>query len=174
MPNMNMDAPVPPFGGLEQIGALPLSSLIPPFLILIPRVDISPAGDEVAFTAVYRESSAAWTTDWKVLTVNLQTGETTFIADLPARATNPAYSPDGRYIAYLSESPILLSLSPPLQPSYLLSFSPSAMNVPGHESDKLHINRYDRNSKQTVTITNQTDISFAGSTPTHSLPSSVS
>eukprot|EP01125_Pyxidicula_operculata_P021639 TRINITY_DN845_c0_g1_i1.p1 TRINITY_DN845_c0_g1~~TRINITY_DN845_c0_g1_i1.p1 ORF type:complete len:535 (+),score=120.12 TRINITY_DN845_c0_g1_i1:129-1733(+) len=118
----NLNTPVPPDGGMEQI-------------------DVSPDGMEIAFTCAYADadSNSAWNTSWRVYTISLVDSSFNYITQsILARTQNPKYSPDGKYIAFLS------------------------MNRPGYEADKLHINRYDRDTGEIVTVTNTIDISFSG------------
>lgn len=48
MPGMAVTSPVPPFGGLEQIGNLKENHV---YLLTKTTLDISPDGGEIAFTA---------------------------------------------------------------------------------------------------------------------------
>ena len=99
------DAPTKPFGGGEQLA-------------------ISPDGREVAFSAQEMTRDAAWSTDINVYTVPAQGGAEPRCVTCDNRATDsqPAYSPDGRLIAYV------------------------AMSRPGYEADRLRIVLVDRTS----------------------------
>jgi len=123
MSGMNVNSPVPPFGGMEQI-------------------DIAPGGTELAFTGQTVDRTAAWTTGWDTYIVPLPGNggqpPVCITPQISARTQNPAYSPDGKYLAYL------------------------AMDRPGFEADKLHINLYNRQTQVTTPLTSHMDISFSG------------
>jgi len=106
---MNVASPVPPFGGVEQY-------------------DISPNGDEVAFTAETIEHDTAWKTGYKIYTVSTAAGSKPIYmtAFTQARCQDPLYSPSGRTLAYL------------------------CMDRPGMESDRLHFNLFDRSTGKTT------------------------
>ena len=97
------DGPTRPFGGAEELA-------------------ISPDGNEVAFAAKVMTRDAAWSTDVNVYTVPSRGGAEprSLSGENPATDTQPAYSPDGRLLAYL------------------------AMSRPGYESDRLRIVVVDR------------------------------
>eukprot|EP01121_Diplochlamys_sp_Union-15-3_P020987 TRINITY_DN8370_c0_g1_i1.p1 TRINITY_DN8370_c0_g1~~TRINITY_DN8370_c0_g1_i1.p1 ORF type:complete len:775 (+),score=141.29 TRINITY_DN8370_c0_g1_i1:43-2367(+) len=106
MSSMYADSPVPPFGGAEMY-------------------DISPIGDEIAFTVEMKEPDMAWKTGWRVYTYSVATNSFDYISNFTtARCQNPAYSPDGFYLAFL------------------------CMDRPGYESDKLHIVLHDRSNSE--------------------------
>ncbi len=105
MPAFDGDAPTKPFGGFEE-------------------VSISPDGKEVAFTSQKMTNDAAWSTDLNVYTVpaDASAEPTCKTCDNLAQDTQPAYSPDGRTLAWLS------------------------MKRPGYEADRLRIVLMDRAS----------------------------
>lgn len=100
MGSLAYDSPVPPFGGLEQ-------------------VDISPDGTSIAFTAGTRQAkgvgeegcfahdpaavdhNSAWNTGWDIFEFHMNSNTTVPVSTGGARATNPRYSPDGSWIAFL-------------------------------------------------------------------------
>lgn len=90
--------------------------------------DIAPDEKAVAFTTQVG-SDKRWSTDLNVYEYDLAAGATQarcLSCSNPATDTAPAYSPDGKYIAYL------------------------AMAVPKYESDTKHIRLYDRGSGRVV------------------------
>ncbi len=103
MRGFDADGPTRPFGGTEELA-------------------ISPDGTEVAFAAQMMTRDAAWSTDVNVYTVPARGGVEPRCVSCDSRATDtqPAYSPDGRLLAYL------------------------AMSRPGYESDRLRIVLVDR------------------------------
>jgi dipeptidyl aminopeptidase/acylaminoacyl peptidase len=103
MRGLDADGPTRPFGGVEELS-------------------ISPDGTEVAFAAQRMTRDAAWSTDVNVYTVRSRGGAEPTCVSCDSRATDtqPAYSPDGRLLAYL------------------------AMSRPGYESDRLRIVLVDR------------------------------
>jgi len=79
------DAPVPPFGGSESYA-------------------FSPDEREVAFTTKLATRDQAWTTNLDVYTVPVAGGEPTLVTSgMSGADQNPAYSPDGRSLAFLSQ-----------------------------------------------------------------------
>jgi dipeptidyl aminopeptidase/acylaminoacyl peptidase len=112
MRGLDADAPTRPFGGTEELA-------------------VSPDGAEVAFAAKVMSPDAAWSTDVNVYTVSSRGGAEPRCVSCDSRATDtrPAYSPDGRLLAYL------------------------AMSRPGYESDRLRIVLVDRatGSKRVLT-----------------------
>jgi len=115
---MKARSPTPPSGGTEQFA-------------------ISPNGKEIAFTAEMYSSDEAWTTGWRVYTVDISgsmPGQPQCITTYTkARTQNPVYSPDGSTIAYL------------------------AMDRPGFEADRLHICLYNRGNQQMTLLANSWD-----------------
>src|SRR5260221_4784220 len=105
MPGFDGDAPTKPFGGLEEIS-------------------MSPDAKEIAFAAQKMTKDAAWSTDVNVYTVPADGSAEPKCLSCDNRATDtqPAYSPDGHYLAWL------------------------AMHKPGYESDKNRIMLFDRQS----------------------------
>jgi dipeptidyl aminopeptidase/acylaminoacyl peptidase len=122
MIGMPAASPIPPFGGGEQY-------------------DISPDGTQVAFTAEMIQHDTAWTTGWRIYTVQSAGGQPIWISEngVPAgvRTTNPVYQPNGNALAYL------------------------AMDRPGLESDRLHINIYDLQTGTTRPLTANWDRSIS-------------
>jgi dipeptidyl aminopeptidase/acylaminoacyl peptidase len=101
MLNIDADCPIKPFGGSEDFAW-------------------APDGQEITYTAQLGPDMA-WSTDLNLYSVNLAQGETRCItAENRATDTGPAYSPDGRWIAY------------------------RAMARPGFEADRLVVHLYDR------------------------------
>ena len=98
----------------------------------------SPKGDSYAFTTQLGDDKA-WSTDLNVYVVDgLDGAEPQCITcGNNATDTSPAYSPDGRYIAYL------------------------AMAIPGYESDYKHIRIYDRETKTTRALADAWDVSVS-------------
>ncbi len=114
MNEFDADSPIPPFGTARDYAW-------------------SPDGEEIAFT-VHMGDDRAWSTNLDVFTVRVEDGRLQCItADNPAVDMSPMYSPDGRYIAYLS------------------------MNRPGYESDRRRVRLYDRTTGRTTTITEDWD-----------------
>lgn len=92
MAGMDVNSPVAPFGGSEQIA-------------------ISPNGDEIAFCGEVVAHDRAWSTAWKILTVSTAAGsKPEFVTFIDARTQDPQYSPDGKYLSYLAmDRPLLES-----------------------------------------------------------------
>ena len=79
------ETPVPPFGGSADYAW-------------------SPDGQELAFTTKVGRDQA-WTTNTDVYTVSATGGEPVNVtADMPGAESAPAYSPDGRWLAFLSQA----------------------------------------------------------------------
>ena len=123
MPGMDADAPTKPFGGSEELA-------------------ISPDGTEVAFAAFMMTRDAAWSTDVNVWTAPAKGGvpPRNVTADNKALDTQPAYSPDGKTLAWL------------------------AMARPGYESDRLRIVLQDRASGAKRVLAEDWDRSAGGIT----------
>ncbi|NOZ02851.1 MAG: S9 family peptidase [Deltaproteobacteria bacterium] len=100
------DTPPIPFGGLTDYS-------------------VSPDGKAVAYTAKKVKDPAISTNDDIYEVVN---GKVTRLTDNPAYDGNPVYSPDGKWIAYLSQE------------------------IPGFESDKVRLRLYDRSGGTSVTL----------------------
>jgi dipeptidyl aminopeptidase/acylaminoacyl peptidase len=101
---------------------------------------ISPDGNEIAFTAEMIKRDTAWTTGWRIYTVPSSGGSPSWISQyVPAdvRTSNPVYQPTGKLLAYL------------------------AMDRPGLESDRFHINLYNRQDKSTQPLTAKWDRSVS-------------
>lgn len=95
------------------------------------------------------------TIGWQIYTVSI-TNEQIGIPNLitaftQARTQNPTYSPDSSIIAYLYLFHLYLSL-----------IDSRAMDRPGFEADRLHINLYDRNEDSTKELTAKWDRSVSG------------
>ncbi len=79
------DSPVPPFGGSEQYA-------------------FSADGRTLAFTTKLPEHDQAWTTNLDIYTVPVAGGEPTLVtAGMGGAESNPVYTADGRYLAFLSQ-----------------------------------------------------------------------
>lgn len=114
MQGIDADSPTRPFGGSEEY-------------------DWSPDGKEIAYTAQLGDD-IAWSTDLNIYLVPVTGGEARCITQAnKATDTRPAYSPDGKSIAYL------------------------AMARPGFESDRYRIQLYDRATGQIRSLTEHWD-----------------
>jgi dipeptidyl aminopeptidase/acylaminoacyl peptidase len=101
---LDADVPSKPMGGVEEY-------------------DVSPDGTTVAFAARVAGREEAWSTNLDVYEVPIAGGKpTNLTAQNRATDTQPAYSPDGRYLAWM------------------------AMARPGFEADRYAINVLDRQS----------------------------
>ncbi|MDD5765983.1 MAG: DPP IV N-terminal domain-containing protein, partial [Candidatus Marinimicrobia bacterium] len=94
--------------------------------------DISPDGAEVCFTKTEGEILAI-STNHDLFTVDIPTGKTTKITSNPALDGQPYYSPDGRYIAFVS------------------------MTKVNYESDREVLTLYDRKTGITTRLTEKLD-----------------
>lgn len=63
----------------------------------------SPDGKEIAFNAVLGKDEA-WSTNGEILTVPVAGGATKTISTSPGFDSGPVYSPDGKFIAYISQT----------------------------------------------------------------------
>jgi len=114
MKGVDGDCPAKPFGGVEQYAW-------------------SPDGNEIAYTTQFGRDEA-WSTDLNIFLVSVNGGSSRCItAENKATDSNPAYSPDGSTIAYVS------------------------MAQPGFEADRRRIKLYDRKSAKTRTLTEAWD-----------------
>ena len=98
--------------------------------------DISPDGKEIAFTRNI-DKLMTMSTNHEIFIKNLETNEETKITTNPAYDSQPYYSPDGKYIAYVS------------------------MQKPGYESDRRCLTIYNRGTKEIKRITESLDRSSA-------------
>ena len=114
------DSPTRPFGGVEEVA-------------------ISPDGAEVAFAAIRMTPDAAWTTDANVWTVPADGSAEPKCRSCENKAmdTQPAYSPDGRMLAWL------------------------AMKRPGYEADRYRIVLQERQAGSQRVLTEDFDRSCA-------------
>lgn len=133
-----LDAPTPSGNPLDMMVGLETNSPVGPFGGA-EMYDISPDGTEVAFTGADRARDEAWNTSWKIYVSKVGTvsSKPTWLSTKnTARTTQPLYNSDGSKIAYL------------------------AMDRPGLESDKLHIELWTRSSNTTDNITGKIDKSI--------------
>ncbi|KAL0476583.1 dpp5 [Acrasis kona] len=124
----------------DLLSGMKVASPVPPFSGG-EQYSISPDGSEVSFTGEVIEKETAWSTGWVTYSVPSSGGAAKVIHSdvVPkgVRTSNPSYSPDGKTIAYL------------------------AMDRPGLESDRFHINLYDRTTGQTRVLTDKWDRSIS-------------
>ncbi len=100
--------------------------------------DISPEGSEVAFAAKV-DPNPAWHTDIDIFVIPFAGGEPVCITEAyEGEDTGPAYSPDGRWIAF------------------------GARERPGFEADQVEIILYDRESGERRNLTSGFDRSCGG------------
>jgi dipeptidyl aminopeptidase/acylaminoacyl peptidase len=79
------DTPVPPFGGSEQY-------------------TWAPDERSLAFTTKLAARDQAWQTNLDIYTVSVAGGEPTLVTtNMPGAESNPLYTRDGRYLAFLSQ-----------------------------------------------------------------------
>ncbi|PJA26308.1 MAG: S9 family peptidase [candidate division Zixibacteria bacterium CG_4_9_14_3_um_filter_46_8] len=102
-----------------------------------PAYDISPDGKEACFE-MNTDEELALSTNNDLFTVDINGGRRRLITENKANDTDPLYSPDGRYIAYL------------------------AMSRPGFESDKNDLMFYDRKSGKARKLTSDFQLSIGG------------
>lgn len=114
MPGERYDSPLAPFGGREEIA-------------------ISPDGLEIAYTSK-KVSDYATSTNSSVYLYDVRTGATREMTpNMPGYDMDPMYSPDGKWIAFHSQS------------------------RPGYESDKIRIMLYDRATGKITELTRDID-----------------
>src|SRR3984893_10488232 len=102
-------------------------------------LNFSPDGKEICFTAV-PDKVEALSTNGELFVVPVSGGEAKKITTNPGFDGNPAYSPDGNYIAY------------------------HAQLTPGYEADRWRVMRYDRHSEKSEDLTQKFDRSADGLT----------
>ncbi|MCP3682386.1 MAG: hypothetical protein GY861_06810, partial [bacterium] len=98
--------------------------------------DVHPDGTEVALSGADRTRDEAWNTGWKIYVAAVGDASAPAVhltTQIKARTTQPRYSIDGSFLAFL------------------------AMDRVGIESDKLHIDIYDRTAKTFKNITGSYD-----------------
>ncbi|KAJ3161301.1 hypothetical protein HDU86_007083 [Geranomyces michiganensis] len=108
MAGKGLDTPVPPFGDTDAFS-------------------FSPDGKEIAFSArVPQHSASAWNTNIAIYVTSTDgKSEPKPVSSVKGTNQNPTYSPDGKYLAWLS------------------------METPQYEADRLRILLYDRADKTT-------------------------
>jgi len=92
----------------------------------------SPDGKEIAYTT-NTDKDLSRSTNNDIFIMDVDSGKTQKISTSPSNDNSPAYSPDGKYIAYLTQM------------------------TPGFESDKIMLAIYDRNSKTNKILTEKLD-----------------
>lgn len=120
MSGFDADAPTKPFGGSEEFA-------------------ISPDGSEVVFAAQLMRRDAAWSTDLNLWSVPAKGGvpPVNLTAENQAIDNHPAFSPDGKTLAYL------------------------AMSKPKYEADRLRLVLLDRASGKRRVLAEGLDRSFS-------------
>jgi dipeptidyl aminopeptidase/acylaminoacyl peptidase len=114
----------------------PLDRDIPPLALGGRDIAVSPTGTEVAM--VYNpDSSLAISTNNDVFVMSPDGSARQPIANTPGNDHSPQYSPDGRYLAYLS------------------------MTTPGFESDRQQLMLYERSSGRRLAVTPSWDRSIS-------------
>ncbi|KAJ3170577.1 hypothetical protein HDU88_008478 [Geranomyces variabilis] len=108
MPGKGLETPVPPFGDTDAFA-------------------FSPDGKEIAFSSrTAQHSASAWNTNIAIYVVPTDgSAEPTSVSSTTGTNQNPTYSPDGKYLAWLS------------------------MKTPQYEADRLRILLHDRTEKAT-------------------------
>ena len=97
---------------------------------------VSPDGKEYAYTT-NTDKDISRSTNNDVYVVDAEKGKPQKISTSPSNDNSPLYSPDGKYIAYLSQL------------------------IPGFESDKTRLAIYDRQAKTSKLLTDKLDRSVA-------------
>ncbi|MFO0982817.1 MAG: S9 family peptidase [Planctomycetota bacterium] len=115
-PDLDGDTPTKPFGGREEIAW-------------------SPDGKELCFAA-HLGKDQAWTTNVDLYVTDLAGKRRCVTQSNQAMDTGPAYSPDGKWLAY------------------------RAMSRPGYESDRFEVMALDRTSGKLERLTSAFDRSF--------------
>lgn len=93
---------------------------------------LSPDGKEIAYTTNTNKDLSRSTNN-DIYIFDIDKGKTTKITDNPGNDNSPFYSPDGKYVAYLTQL------------------------IPGFESDKIRLAVWDRSSKTSRILTEKLD-----------------
>jgi len=102
------------------------------------EVSFHPDGQRLSFSAKYPSKDEAWTTNFDIFEVDLNTKErVNLTAENTAWDAKPVYSPNGRFLAY------------------------KAMTVPGYESDKFTVMIRDGKTGKTRAVAKQWDRSVS-------------
>jgi len=102
------------------------------------EVNFHPDGERLSFSAKYPSKTEAWTTNYDIFEVDLNTKKLLNLTEEnTAWDAHPIYSPDGRYLAY------------------------KAMSVPGYESDKFTVMIRDSQTGKTRAVAKQWDRSVS-------------